>query len=236
MLDVTFRRGFAVPGALFHVAAGGWETLDRKEGHPFVYRRTPVTVLDLSGRERPALTYQVVEDMRDPSGFVAPAQAYVDVVCRGLAARGLGDAHVREAAAASPRAGRLNALFVYGTLRRGECRHSLLEESGCRLVRDDASLAGALLDLGAFPGLVPGKGGETVRGEVYAMPHPEPMLEELDEVEGFPGFGWRAFFRRTALYASFPGGGRLLVWVYVYARDSAAPRIPSGDWLRRQRG
>ena len=237
VLDAVPRRGFAVPGFLFAVAEGGWASLDRKEGHPLVYRREPVTVLDAGGVERPAVVYRVRPEMRSPLGFVAPAPAYLDVVCRGLARHGLGDAHAREAAAASPRAGRLNALFVYGTLRRGDCRNTLLEQAGCRLVWEEAWTPGALLDLGAFPGLLPGEGGR-VRGEVYAMPDPGALLGRLDLVEGFSGFGRSVnHFRRTALYVSGPGGERLLAWAYAYAcPPPVAVQIPSGDWLRRGGG
>ena len=71
-------------------------------------------------------------------------------------------------------------LFVYGTLKRGGSRHSLLK--GCPFLGRALAKGFALYDLGAYPGMVPGDG--VVRGEVYEIP--EGLLRELDWVEGAP--------------------------------------------------
>jgi gamma-glutamylcyclotransferase (GGCT)/AIG2-like uncharacterized protein YtfP len=47
-------------------------------------------------------------------------------------------------------------LFVYGTLKRGGSRHSLLE--GCPFLGHALARGFALYDLGAYPGIVPEMG------------------------------------------------------------------------------
>jgi gamma-glutamylcyclotransferase (GGCT)/AIG2-like uncharacterized protein YtfP len=62
----------------------------------------------------------------------------------------------------------LNFLFVYGTLRIGEMRHHMLA-AGRILTIIPASVAGQLLDLGAYPGLVHGEKGSRVQGELVGF-------------------------------------------------------------------
>ena len=47
---VEDSRGTAVPGALFSLSEEGWKWMNRKEGHPKVYRQTPVRVITVEGR------------------------------------------------------------------------------------------------------------------------------------------------------------------------------------------
>src|SRR6056297_1504244 len=74
-------------------------------------------------------------------------------------------------------------IFVYGTLKRGECR------GGCwpRAPRSvqPGFIRGRLLDLGPFPGWVPGDGW--IRGEVWEIGAADlaATLETLDEIEGY---------------------------------------------------
>ena len=75
-------------------------------------------------------------------------------------------------------------VFVYGTLRTGDCRHGV----GC-FVQMLAPVAFvehfAMLDLGGFPGLVPvspqDDDGLLIRGEV----HEYEDLATLDRIEGY---------------------------------------------------
>jgi len=109
-------------------------------------------------------------------------------------------------------------LFVYGSLKRGQRAHHLLERLDWL---GEAWLPGACLhDLGPFPMAVPGEG--RIQGEVYAVG--EADLEALDRYEGAP----RLFERH---WLSLEDGRR--AWVYLgrphQVRHVAS--LASGRWL-----
>lgn len=122
---------------------------------------------------------------------------------------------------------RPEALFVYGTLRRGEARSGHLEP--CRLVRA-IKIPGALyLTPFGYPACVlGGNSSPGIRGELYALPDDrEGFMERIDRVEGVR----EGLFSRSVARA---GGD----FFYVY---EAGPRIrktlrdedisASGNWL-----
>jgi gamma-glutamylcyclotransferase (GGCT)/AIG2-like uncharacterized protein YtfP len=82
---------------------------------------------------------------------------------------------------------------------------------------------GALLDLGAYPGLIEGAGA--VVGEVYRIHAPE-LLPAVDREEGYN------FERRQAVVA-LADGQRVRAWIYRYRgpRERAVP-IAHGDYRR----
>jgi gamma-glutamylaminecyclotransferase len=111
-------------------------------------------------------------------------------------------------------------LFVYGTLKRGGSRHSLLK--GCPFLGHALAKGFALYDLGAYPGMVPGDG--VVRGEVYEIP--EKLLRELDWVEGAP-----FLFRRELIEVVLEDHTPLRAHAYLYNREvEGAALVPSGEW------
>jgi gamma-glutamylcyclotransferase (GGCT)/AIG2-like uncharacterized protein YtfP len=75
-------------------------------------------------------------------------------------------------------------LFVYGTLMHDGCRHGVL--SGQRFLGPARTQPlYALLDLGAYPGLIEvPSGGSAVEGELYEVA--ADLRPLLDEVEGAP--------------------------------------------------
>ncbi len=80
----------------------------------------------------------------------------------------------------------------------------------------------ALLDLGAFPGLVPGAG--VVVGELYEVD--EARLAKLDHLEGVPHF-----YRRGDV--DLDDGRRVLAYILqpsAYPEDAIF--IPGGSWRR----
>ncbi len=96
--------------------------------------------------------------------------------------------------------GRSSLLFAYGTLRKGEPMHHLIENArfmGEREV-DGIDLHGTPYD---FPAAIRGRG--RVRGEVYEIPR--KTLEQVDQADGVPDL-----FTRERV------GG---YWVYLWARD-----------------
>jgi gamma-glutamylcyclotransferase (GGCT)/AIG2-like uncharacterized protein YtfP len=111
-------------------------------------------------------------------------------------------------------------LFVYGTLKRGGCRHRLL--AGQRFLGAGRTRPRyALLDLGAYPGLVPAAQGQAVHGELYEVE--ARLLPALDAEEGAPGL-----FRLGPVEVE---GWAAPVYAYFYQRPAAGlARCEGGRW------
>lgn len=120
-------------------------------------------------------------------------------------------------------------VFVYGTLRRGEANdiNRLRPAPHCL---GPARIRGCLYDLGPYPGLILGGAG-WVRGEVYAIaPALAQQLDVIEEVAPVPSGEYTRRFVPVEL------DGRpldCLVYEIASQRVRGAPRIASGDWLRR---
>ena len=117
-------------------------------------------------------------------------------------------------------------IFVYGTLRRGERAHHLF--SGAPFLGEARTEEGyALIDLGAYPGLVRAVSGRVV-GEVYEVG--ARRLAEIDAYEGHP-----ELFRRVGLSLDCPSALQLAeAEGYLYTGDPAdGIRLASGDWRER---
>lgn len=73
-------------------------------------------------------------------------------------------------------------IFVYGTLKRGDCRHHVLKDQ--HYLGEATTLERyRLYHLGSYPGLVESPtGGVAIQGELYAVT--PDCLRELDFVEG----------------------------------------------------
>lgn len=129
-------------------------------------------------------------------------------------------------------------LFVYGTLRAGQAPDGLAGWLA-PLARRRATVAGRLLDLGAYPGaiLLPaGADGPApaIVGELIEVPR--ARLPELDRYEGYdPADPCRSLFLRERTEATLEGGRRLACWVYTWAGGPLGPEVPGGDWLARAR-
>jgi gamma-glutamylcyclotransferase (GGCT)/AIG2-like uncharacterized protein YtfP len=112
-------------------------------------------------------------------------------------------------------------LFVYGTLKRGGCRHGPL--SGQRFLGEARTRPRyALYDLGDYPGLKESEeGGQVVRGELYEVE--STLLDWLDREEGAPDL-----FELAPVELEGISGP---VWTYYYQGDPGArPCIESGVW------
>ena len=116
---------------------------------------------------------------------------------------------------------------VYGTLRLPAVRRRL-GLAAVLVPRGPCRLPGRLVDLGAYPGLVPGAG--TVVGELLEVTTAE-ALATLDAYEGWdPAAPHESLFRREQIELVDPAGRR--AWAYLYNRDPATARpIDGGDWL-----
>ncbi|HYW93547.1 MAG TPA: gamma-glutamylcyclotransferase family protein [Gammaproteobacteria bacterium] len=78
--------------------------------------------------------------------------------------------------------GPVQAVFVYGTLRRGGRNHHTLAGSR-RLGSRGLGPGFTMLDLGACPGVIEG-GNRSVTGEVYRVP--ARLWPRLDALEDYP--------------------------------------------------
>ena len=132
----------------------------------------------------------------------------------------------------------VHSLFSYGTLMRGESRFSIFKyfKPQCILL---AEAPGSLLDLGAYPGMIPPLDGNChVQGEFMRFkPKDMPaLLKELDRIEGARGFDQPGSLYIRVLTEVHVGGGKVgQAWVYRLANPLAnAPIIPSGDWRAYQ--
>lgn len=123
-------------------------------------------------------------------------------------------------------------LFVYGTLRP-----ALARGLPRRLTRDlevvgSATISGTLLDLGAYPGMIPGPG--VVRGELLRIADDE-RLAAIDAYEECGGAA--PLFRRERMEATLADGTRRSAWAYISIRPADGARIiPDGDYAAHRAG
>jgi gamma-glutamylcyclotransferase (GGCT)/AIG2-like uncharacterized protein YtfP len=138
-------------------------------------------------------------------------------------------------------------IFVYGTLRRGECRQGVWPRPPVRI--EDACTCGTLYDLGVHPALLPGDGvpgdgvpgDRCVRGELWhiaAADLPE-TLRVLDEVEDYRGLD-DDLYRRVVVACVDSRQEPCRAYAYVFARADRlmdCPVVPPGpDGCCRWRG
>jgi gamma-glutamylcyclotransferase (GGCT)/AIG2-like uncharacterized protein YtfP len=117
-------------------------------------------------------------------------------------------------------------MAFYGSLRPGGGAWEQLRLAARVHVLGRCELDGTLLDLGDYPGLVPGPG--RVVADVVAVSDPV-TLALLDDYEGFESD--RSAFVRVLRQVD-PWGP---LWVYEYRGPTTGyPAIPSGDWLARK--
>jgi gamma-glutamylcyclotransferase (GGCT)/AIG2-like uncharacterized protein YtfP len=120
---------------------------------------------------------------------------------------------------------RLARVFVYGTLRAGECHHRLLR--GAKFVGHARTAPRfRMVDLGSFPAIV-ADGSTPIEGELYDVDR--ARLARLDRLEGHP-----RFYTRTPI--SLEDGSEALAYLLRPTQVVGRPLIPSGDWLARDRG
>ena len=123
------------------------------------------------------------------------------------------------------------ALFVYGTLKRGQLNSSLLAPYQRSV--EPAWTRGYLYDLGLFPALVGGEGtvqGEIVRLAVADLARVLPILDQLEDYR--PGDAVHSMYLRRAIDVWIASGEHQRAYAYFYNRDHAAlPRVPGGVWF-----
>jgi len=108
-------------------------------------------------------------------------------------------------------------VFVYGTLKKGEGNHGVMEKSKGKFLGDHNTAPNySMYSLGGFPAVV-GGGKTSIRGEVYRIND----LEYLDSLEGYP-----RMYGRVSIQTKFGDA-----WMYVYNGSvKGCTPIPSGIW------
>lgn len=131
-------------------------------------------------------------------------------------------------------------LFVYGTLRKA-CAHEMHRrlERAARCI-GNATVRGALYDLGSYPGLViSGDDVDVVKGEVYELvpDRAQATLSDLDRYEGCAAADPEPHeYRRETVRVRLVEGTELAAVTYVLNRSHARlTRIPGGDYLAWRR-
>jgi len=109
----------------------------------------------------------------------------------------------------------LSAVFVYGTLKRGQCRQSRWPLAPHAV--HSAWVLGSLFDRSDYPAMT--AGNDHVEGELwqFTADQIDRVLEVLDEIEAVP-----ELYRRVTVEV-FDGEDRSLgtAWTYHYATDPA---------------
>ena len=102
-------------------------------------------------------------------------------------------------------------LFVYGSLMPGHFNHHRIKPfvRGARPGR----IKGILIDLGAFPALVPGNG--VVEGMVLEV---DPVaLTITDRIEGYSPDGDDSLYLRKQVVVTLEDHAQILAWTYEFA-------------------
>lgn len=110
---------------------------------------------------------------------------------------------------------KLQHIFVYGTLKRGQCRESAWPRPP--VLVQPARVSGELYDLGAYPAML--SGSDWVVGEVWSFEYEdvEPTLRVLDEIEDYrrqPD----DLYRRVEIACWLGSGAQLRALTYIYAQ------------------
>jgi gamma-glutamylcyclotransferase (GGCT)/AIG2-like uncharacterized protein YtfP len=239
-LNLRAHRGGLVKGLLLEVQPGGWEALDHKEGvRSRAYRAVRRHAIGARGEAVPVTTY--VASPQHGELHHTPAPGYVETVLKGYMACGINAAALEDAAAGRRSDPGLDAVFVYGTLLRGESRAGAVSAGNpsCVLL---AEAPGVLTDLDAFPAMeLPRPGGPAdawVEGEFVRFPDISRTLAALDTIEGAQPFGAPGgLYRRTVIDVGVGDGRRRRAWVYVMdeAERSGHRVIASGSWREHRR-
>ncbi|OKS89460.1 gamma-glutamylcyclotransferase family protein [Mucilaginibacter polytrichastri] len=121
-------------------------------------------------------------------------------------------------------------LFVYGTLLK-HFNHKARQpvEEHLQFI-SNATVKGALYDLGNYPGYVEKEPGE-VKGEIYLISEIDKVFEVLDVYEGL--FNDDPEYIRNKIAVQLPGGEEIESWIYTF-RQQLRPehkRIIDGDYI-----
>ncbi len=118
----------------------------------------------------------------------------------------------------------MERVFVYGTLRRGDCRDLTAHYPGAKFL-STGWIEGELFHLGEYPG-VRLSGTTKIVGEIFEVP--AATLAQLDTMEGEE-------YSRETVAVNGADGTVSSCWVYEVGASVCvgSPRIAGGDWFGR---
>lgn len=131
----------------------------------------------------------------------------------------------------------ISTLFVYGTLKVGQCRERCWPRQPVEIRA--AWTYGELYDTGPYPALFPGD--DMVAGQAWLFdPADLPaVLEQLDAIEEYrPGHEATNLYNRQVIECFDRNGDSLKSYTYIYARENERglfTRIEAGySWGERR--
>lgn len=116
-------------------------------------------------------------------------------------------------------------LFVYGTLMPGESNFRQIEN--VVIDHQPGTVEGVLVDLGAYPALIEGKG--RVKGVVLEVD--ADALEITDRIEGYHPERDRCLYVRQKTVVQLDSREEVTAWTYLFADPDAVrdhPRLVVG--------
>jgi gamma-glutamylcyclotransferase (GGCT)/AIG2-like uncharacterized protein YtfP len=121
---------------------------------------------------------------------------------------------------------------LYGTLLMPFNRTAHVRIDDDLVFQGRGTIAAALFDLGSYPAAVPYPDG-VVRGEVFAVSHPDIVLGALDAFEEYrPAEPQSSLYIRQRTPVTMDDGTIVEAFAYFYnAPLGRAERITSGDYL-----
>ncbi len=117
-------------------------------------------------------------------------------------------------------------LFAYGTLMPGGSNHRQIE--GFVIDYQPGTIDGVLVDLGAYPALVPGEG--IVKGIMLQVK--QEALEITDRIEGCHADRDRCLYMREEVVVRLKDGQEAVAWTYLFANSASVtdcPRLVVGE-------
>ncbi len=245
--NIIESPGDSVKGMIYRIQEPeDWETLDRCEGHPYVYKRQNVEIIDKQiGRVMECITYIMDQSYGDGEkrGYGIPEAGYLRHILTGYKAMETAD--IREVwdifageeykesiskilNAISNNNGKEYILFVYGSLKKGFGNHRLMTEA---VYLGPGVIEGYdMYSLRYFPAIVEGKG--EVYGELYKVSEKE--LADIDALEGYsPRDDTGMYIRRATRVQTVIG--MISAELYLWADESGSLRgrreyISEGYW------
>ena len=227
VLDVTPNVGHVVAGKLFQV--DDWNLLDMKEGSPNFYKRISITVIDENGKTFDAFTYVV--SSKNKTDYVKPNQNYVKIVSEGYNEFGISEKFPLAyenliSASENEECEMIDSMFVYGTLRKQECREKIMNEIS--LDSKNITIKAKMYDIGAFPAITLEEG--IVCGEIHKIKEEPNSFETLDCVEGFTEYDKSSLYHRILINSS-----QGICWTYVWNDSTENYKIiQNGNWRTRK--
>ena len=227
VLDVTPKVGHVVAGKLFEV--DNWDLLNAKEGSTNFYKRISITVIDENGKTFDAFTYVV--NSKNKKEYVKPNQNYVKIVSEGYKEFGILDKFPWSNenlifASENKKCKMIDSMFVYGTLRKQECREQIMNKIS--LDSKNITINAKMYDIGAFPAITLEEG--IVYGEIHKIKENPNSFETLDCVEGFTKYDESSLYHRILINSS-----QGICWTYVWNDTTENYKIiQSGNWRTRQ--